>query len=201
MRVKTLPRQVLFYGVALLVFMMASMRVHASPLRFGPLRLGMTNSEAAKLIALRDCKQDGAQLVCTGVNNFVAEASKMTLKFDKNSKRLESVELRLEDWRSDDPRLPGLYSKLNFHRCHDDMVGSEPDWFVKEECFESPNQVRRITWDGGSFGKRGRPGIARSISVAVFASKGTYDTFMRKKAAERKRERQVIGYDRFSRGN
>lgn len=139
-------------------------------------------------------------MVCLGEVDFTGEPGTATLKFDLKTRRLEWIELRLKDWRSDDPRLPELYSKLNFHKCRDGMVGKTPDWYTKEECFEPPNQIRRITWDPGSDGGRRGPGRVRSIVVSVFKQDGVYKAFMQKKAEERKNARQAIANDNFAHG-
>jgi hypothetical protein len=196
---KLLKMRRLLPPCGLLALLLGSAQAGAAPLQVGPLSLGMTNAQVIKFTTLSGCKLDADRMVCVGTIDVLGTPNEATLKFNPTTKRLEWIELRLNDWTSDDARLPELYSKLNFHQCRPDMVGSKPDWFTKEECFEAPNQVRRVTWDGGHIGRHGY-GRARSINVAVFVSNGFYKTFLRKKAEEKKQAHQAVANDNFARG-
>lgn len=171
---------------------------HASTLALGPLKLGMTNAEVAKIIALRDCHPESNQMECIGGLKTKSIDQDVRLSFKASTKRLTKISLYLTDWASDDPRLAGLYTELNFNVCGKEQQGEAPSWWVKEECFEAPDQVRSIRWNGG--GSSRRSSYARSIRIVVEKNEGAYGRFVLEKKKQRLVDTQNAKNRSFSQG-
>lgn len=188
--------------LAVAAFLTASFSAQAQPFSIGPLKIGMTNAEVASRMSLRDCRPDGDRMVCLGTIKTKTLDDDVTLTFDRRSKRLSKAEMRLVDWTSDDARLPALASELNFVPCKAGSKSREPDWYLKDECIEPPDEIRRIEWDPGR--TLFRKTIVRSIRVTVEHKPGIYQNFVKMKAAEKsriaKRDRDLQAAKQFSQG-
>lgn len=178
--------------------LMLSCIASASPLAFGPLKLGMTNAEVAKLIPMRECHPESDRMICIGTIATKDVNNDIQLTFVRNSKKLDRVEMRLRDWASDDARLPSLMAQLNFTPCRIGQQGRTPDWYLKEECFEPPDQVRTIAWDPGRSSRISSR--VRAIVVTVQHHPSAYRLFLKRKQEEGKRAAERNESERFVAG-
>lgn len=172
----------------------------ASQLQVGPLRLGMTNSEVLKVAPLRSCAAEDGVIKCSSTIDVLGADTATDLVFDRRTKRLTEVSVRLLNWASDDARLQAAYADLNIKPCPSEMTGEKPTWFEKDECFAAPDQVRRVVWDGGREPSRRGHGLVRSITIELQQSRGYFRRFMEEKADRAKAARQEREAQSFAGG-
>jgi hypothetical protein len=166
-----------------------SIPLTAQSFSIGPLKIGMTNAEVIARVPLTDCKQIEQKMVCAGKISTKTISEIGVLTFDRRSKRLERVDLRLMDWASDDPRLATLFTELNFSPCKPSNRYRELDWYVKDECIEAPDQLRQVLWDPGH--TQFRRTVVRSIRITITHIPGVYQNLLKEKTLAQKKAEKI----------